>query len=196
MNQHSAVRRDLGGLEFSREQAAFRSTIGIWMFLTTVTMLFAAFTSSYIIRRASADWQEIVPPPILWLNTLVLIGSSSSLVLAQRGLRRSHAVSFRTYLVLSCLLGIGFLIGQIVCWVQLSRQGIFLPTNPHSSFFYILTGLHGLHLLGGVMALVYGTMKTWSADSVRMDHLFRVSSIYWHFMAGLWLYILFVLFVL
>jgi len=182
-------------MEFPRSQVTFRSTIGVWIFLTTVTMLFAAFTSSYIIRRVSADWQEIAFPPILWLNTLVLIGSSVSLVLAQRAVQRSSPHNVRKYLALSCLLGIGFLLGQVACWVQLAGQGIFLPTNPHSSFFYILTGLHGLHLFGGLVALVYAAMKSRTDDLVRLGHVVRASALYWHFMAGLWLYVLLVLFV-
>ncbi len=195
MNNLAAIRQDPGITAVSRNQDAFRSTIGVWIFLSTVTMLFAAFTSSYLIRKASADWQEIVPPPILWLNTLVLIGSSVSLVLAQRALLQSVLNTFRRHLVMSCLLGVGFLIGQVACWVHLTDQGIVLPTNPHSSFFFILTGLHGLHLFGGLVALVYATVKSRTADFVRIGHVVRASALYWHFMAGLWLYVLVVLFI-
>ncbi len=142
--------------------------------VASVVMLFAAFTSAYLIRRTGADWQRAPLPVALWINTIVLVASSVTMELARRsGLRR--------WLVATLVLGFVFLAGQFIAWRELATQGIYLPTSPHSSFIYMLTAVHGVHLFGGVAALIYATSR---------GRRLGLCATYWHFVDGVWLYVL------
>lgn len=177
--------------------------IGMWVGLASILMLFVALTSAYIVRGVPAlnggqkDWIPIEMPPVLWFNTAVLLVSSVSIELARRALGRNDYSRFKGWISLTTLLGIAFLGGQLIAWRQLAAQGVYINSHPHSSFFYLLTSLHGLHLLGGVIALSYVTVA-----ALRMRIGFKrrvvvnVTSIYWHFMDGLWIYLFGLLFFL
>ena len=165
---------------------------GMWLALVAVTMLFVAFTSAYIVRSGlSDDWQPIGIPSILWANTVLLILSSLTLERARRILQLGLREAFNRWLSVTAILGVTFLVGQLLAWRQLTSQGIYLTTNPSSSFFYLLTGAHGVHLAVGVLALLYVTVE---ACRYRLGPAKRtvleVTAIYWHFMDGLWFYIL------
>ncbi|MBI1955026.1 MAG: cytochrome c oxidase subunit 3 [Acidobacteria bacterium] len=170
--------------------------LGLWGLLATVTMLFAGFTSAYLVRRVAGDWQPIAPPSLLYLNTVVLVLSSMALEVARVSRRSGQQTAFRAWISACALLGISFLGGQILAWRQLEGLGIYLPTSPHSSFFYLLTGLHSVHLLGGVVSLLYAFRRTWSYGSHQVEPAtLRLSATYWHFLTGIWLYLFFLLFV-
>lgn len=140
-----------------------RSITGVMMLLASVTMLFAAFTSAMVVRRGlSADWITTPLPAILWVNTAVLVASSLLLT----GRYRSTAKVF----------GVLFLCGQLEAWRELTAAGIYLPTNPAASFFYILTVTHAAHVLGGLFALQFANREA--------------AAVYWHFITGLWIYVL------
>jgi cytochrome c oxidase subunit 3 len=164
---------------------------GIWVAVAAITMSFAAFTSSLIIRQASDDWRHLALPGILYLNTVILLASSITLELA-RSKGSSHLTSTRSWLYVTLALGIAFLAGQCVAWHQLRIQGLYLATSPNSSFFYVLTVLHALHILGGLFGLVYAIRRTASASVWRVSTL-DAAAVYWHFLAGLWVYLLLVL---
>jgi len=189
-----------------------RYRLGMAIGLVGIIMVFVGLTSAYIVRQgattidpdtgiASADWRPItLPVGTLALNTLLLVGSSVALELARRSLKRQYAVAAAVgeaqaqapmpWLAVSVLLGVGFLMGQFLVWGQLRARGVYLPTNPSSSFFYLLTALHGVHLLGGMVALGYAQATAWLHRSLaRRLLVVDVTSIYWHFMALLWLYI-------
>ncbi|HLG15606.1 MAG TPA: cytochrome c oxidase subunit 3 [Blastocatellia bacterium] len=174
--------------------------IGMWAALASILMLFVALTSAYIVRQGTpatrpADWITIELPPVLWLNTALLIVSSLTIELSRRALKRSDYAAVKRWLSLTTLLGIGFLAGQIVAWRQLAAQGIYVSTNPHSSFFYLLTSLHGLHVLGGVLALTYVTVAALRLRiGLRRAVAVDVTAMYWHFMDGLWVYLFLLLF--
>jgi len=169
--------------------------IGVLAFMGTVTMLFIGFTSAYILRRAQADWRPLAAPSLLWVTTALLLGSSGTLEVARRRFRNWDLAGARTWVAVTGVLGSLFVVGQVLAWRQLAGQGVFLATNPHSSFFYVLTGAHGLHLLGGLcwFAVVAARLRR-MAFAPGEDGL-GLFAMYWHFLAGLWLYLLYLLFV-
>jgi cytochrome c oxidase subunit III len=170
--------------------------IMMWLLITSVTMLFVALTSAYIFRQANrASWKPLVIPVALWVSTGFILLSSVSFELARRALRKNLFEPFRTWVLTTTVLGVAFLIGQVLAWRQLTSQGLYLQSNPHSSFFYLLTGLHGLHLLGGIIALAYVTIAALRMRiSARNRNTIEVTSLYWHFMDGLWVYLFALLF--
>jgi len=171
-------RRDDGAVGVQRYQT------GMWLFLCAVTMVFAGFVSAYVVRRGmSNDWRPLAKPPVLWFNTAALLASS---VTIEQARRRAGAAG--TWLGVTSLLGAVFLVGQSIAWMQLRAAGVFLASNPSSSFFYLLTGAHGLHLLGGVVALFYVALRGGRAA-------IEAATLYWHFMDGLWLLVFALVFV-
>jgi cytochrome c oxidase subunit III len=165
---------------------------GMYMGLAAITMLFAAFTSAMVVRRGiSNDWAHTALPRVLWLNTAILLASSATLELAKRWLQSNESRRFIAWLNVTAVLGAAFIAGQLVAWEQLAARGVYLATNPSSSFFYLLTAAHGLHLLGGVMALFYLLVRAPRlVGEPRRHTAVEVTAIYWHFMDGLWVYIL------
>jgi cytochrome c oxidase subunit 3 len=168
---------------------------GMWMALVAIVMLFAAFTSALVVRKGgSSDWTSIALPQILYLNTLILLASSVALEVARRALATGMVRRFKISLDAAAILGVAFLGGQFIAWTQLAARGVFLATNPSSSFFYLLTGAHALHLLGGITALFYLVYRAPQlASGVKKPVAVDVTAIYWHFMDGLWIYLLLLL---
>jgi cytochrome c oxidase subunit III len=191
------ARANTGAKVRSAADGASRS--GIWVAIFAITMSFAAFTSALFVREASSDWSHLTLPSILYANTLVLLISSLTLKMASRAVRarpflESHAVNaVMAWLVATFALGLLFIAGQYEAWRQLAAQGLFLSTNPNSSFFYVFTGMHILHLLGGVAALVYLIGQLAGSHTTFRRAAFDNTAIYWHFMGVLWLYLLIVL---
>lgn len=171
--------------------------LGLWMFLATVVMLFAAFTSAYIVRRSGTDWRPVALPGILWLNTVVLLASSVVLEIGRRGGGVARWLSPRAGLGAAALLGIVFLVGQVAAWQSLVAQGVYLPTNPHSSFIYIMTGAHALHLVAALAFVFVTLMRVGRGHRAHIGAspttLTRVCATFWHFLGGLWVYLLVVL---
>ena len=184
-----------------RSAADGASRSGVWVAIFAITMSFAAFTSALFVREGSAavDWTHLVLPPILYANTMVLLLGSVTLVMASRAVNAhslldSHAMkTVMGWLIATLALGLLFIAGQYEAWRQLAAQGLFLSTNPNSSFFYVFTGMHILHLLGGIAALVYLIGQLVGSHSTFRRAAFHNTAIYWHFMGVLWLYLLFVL---
>lgn len=169
---------------------------GLLLFMGTVSMLFIGFTSTYIVRESGSDWRPLPIPPVLWANTLALLLSSFTLERSRRLLRGWDLPGMRTWLFLTGTLGFLFVGGQFLGWRTLRATGIYLSTNIHSSFFYLLTGLHAAHLLGGLIwFLVLLRQASRLALTPGTDEL-GLFATYWHFLGGLWLYLLFLLFVL
>ena len=171
---------------------------GIWVALAAITMSFAALTSALFVRQGSGmDWRHFILPPILYANTLVLLASSVTLELARRrisryarGIESQIAVPMR-WLLITLALGLLFVGGQYVAWLQLKAAGLYLATNPNSSFFYVFTCVHAVHVLGGLCGLVYVIGKL--HRSILRQSTFAAAAQYWHFMDVLWLYLLWVL---
>ena len=179
---------------------------GVWIGIAAISMAFAAFTSALLVRQGAApDWQHFSLPRILYFNTVVLLLSSGTMALASRRLtaawelaadRPPGAVGMGTgvaWVGLTLALGLLFLGGQLLAWRSLAAQGLFLATNPSSSFFYVFTAAHAIHLLGGIAALGYLLLRLRGRSERPPERALAAVSLYWHFMDVLWLYLLLVL---
>jgi len=186
-----------GGNNEHRGSGRRASFTGLYVLLAASTMVFAALTSALIVRRGLGDdWQAMPKPPILWVNTGVLLASSAALELARRSLRRGERGRFNGWWTLGTALGFVFLAGQAVVWQQLNAAGLLISSNPSNSFFYVFTFSHAFHLLGGVGALFYVDIQALRltlgpAKRTAID----VSAIFWHFLDGLWVYLMILLYV-
>jgi len=159
--------------------------------LAGIVMFFMALTSSFLVRKGlGTDWVAIALPPVLWFNSLVLLASSATIQAASRRLEAGDVQSFHYWWGLTIALGLLFLSGQVIAWRQLAAQGVFLSSNPDSSFFYLLTAAHGLHLAGGILALLYVAFRRWRRSRITQATAAALAGIYWHFMDGLWLFLL------
>ncbi|PDT00968.1 cytochrome-c oxidase [Rhizobium chutanense] len=169
--------------------------IGLFVFLGVVGALFSLAVSAYFMRAASADWWGMPIPRLLWVNTAALALSSAALQWAKREARHGRMESLRPALATGLALAVFFLAGQIQAWRELVAAGYVLADNPANSFFYMLTGLHGLHILGGLAVLAHTTVKAFAADIApeRLSLSVDLSAIYSHFMLAVWL-LLFALF--
>jgi cytochrome c oxidase subunit III len=127
---------------------------------------------------------------VIWLNTLMLLASSAAMELARRRLAAGDVHGFGKLWKTTTVLGALFLAGQLVAWRQLLAQGVYVATNPASSFFYIFTAAHGIHVIGGVCALLYVLLQNFDKTNVPRSVAAEVTSYYWHFMDGLWLFLL------
>jgi cytochrome c oxidase subunit 3 len=136
------------------------SRSGIWIGIFAITMSFAAFTSALFVRQGTNDWTHLVLPSLLYVNTVVLLASSATFELSRRSLTGGALIEYAGarkalgWLAVTLVLGLAFCVGQFMVWQQLRAAGIYLATNPNSSFFYVLTVIHALHVLAGIIALV------------------------------------------
>lgn len=187
-----------GGRPLHQDGEPRHYRIGMWMALAAIMMMFAALTSAYVMRSGTRGWQDIALPRMLWLSTALIFASSVTFELARRALRRSAERLYRIWLAVSLLLGFGFLASQLLAWRELVAQGVYLVSNPHSSFFYLLTGLHALHLLGGILGLSYLLWRAVRGGNkqplAQRRAVTEAVGTYWHFMDGLWVYLFALLF--
>ena len=185
---------------FSPQDSPERYRIGMWIALASILMLFTALTSAYIVRAGTGnDWRPIAMPRMLWVSTAVILLSSVTISIALRALKRKDHQGYKRWLLLTVVLGLTFLATQLLAWRQLVAQQVYVATNPHSSFFYLLTAVHGVHLLGGIFGLDYLLLRTWrktaeAKSEARREAAASAVALYWHFMDGLWVYLFLLLF--
>ncbi len=179
-----------GGDDSSSSFPISKGQIGVWVLLTAIIMLFAGLSSAYIVLRGVPSWQNIELPSLLWPNTAMLLLSSVAIDLARRAIRRNDGQSMKRWLAVGGLLGLGFLAGQLAAWRQLVNAGVYVPSTLQSGFFYIFTGLHGLHLFGGVVALGLVLAKALKnrLNALHYEPL-KLCAMYWHVMDALWIYL-------
>jgi cytochrome c oxidase subunit 3 len=165
--------------------------IGLGVFLAVVGSLFALFISAYSMRMNMVDWRTLPVPRLLWFNTGVLVMSSIALQWAQMAARRNDMDVALVGLLAGGVSAFLFLVGQLLAWQQLNIAGYFLASNPANSFFYLITAVHGLHLMGGLVALGRTTAKVWHGAAVTQVRLsVELCAIYWHFLLLVWLVLL------
>lgn len=165
----------------------------LYIGLTSLVMMFIALTSAYIVRRASGNWLEFSIPSIFYVNTLVILGSSLTLHLAYRAFKRERSGAYKGWITITFVLGIAFLVLQYVGWQTLAAEGVPLKTNPAGDFVYSISWLHAAHVVGGIAALAVSVFLAYllplRRTPVRQLRL-ELIMIYWHFVDGLWLYLI------
>ena len=186
---------------------AEKSETGVWVAVAAISMFFAAFTSSMIVRQGvSPDWLHFQLPRVMYLSTAILLASSVTLEMARRRFAlvadvasggtvtgKSAVANGMYWMYVTGVLGALFVIGQYLAWRNLRAQGLYLATNPSSSFFYVFTGTHAIHLLGGICGVAYVLARLRKTNGVARKSGFGAFSIYWHFMDILWVYLLLLL---
>jgi cytochrome c oxidase subunit 3 len=164
--------------------------IGLLAVLVTVAMLFSAFTAALLVRRTGTDWTPVAWPPLVWANTGILLLSSLVLESARAAARANAVRAISTRLAAAAALGLLFLAGQLVLWQALAARGVLLASDPHASFVYMLSAVHGAHVLGGIGALAwtFGRARAGAYNAVRHEGLTH-TAIYWHFVGVVWIWV-------
>lgn len=165
----------------------------MWVGIVGMVMMFAALTSAYIVRRAAGDWMNFKLPDEFFISTALIISSGVLLQLAHRAFTKGRENLYKTFIVLSFALGIGFLATQYAAWNVLNENGVYMQSNPSSSFLFLITGLHALHVLAGIGALtaaLIGAFRFKFAVTPKRKLHLELILIFWHFVDVLWIYLL------
>ena len=163
----------------------------LWVGIGSIIMMFAGFTSAYIVKRNLANWITFDLPVIFWYSTAVIILSSLAMMISRNFFKQGEMAKYRRWLMVTMFLGILFVIMQTIGFINLWENGITLTRNVSFSFLYIIVGLHALHVIAGVIALMVSLIKAFSVrrktySTVPID----LMSTYWHFVDFLWIYLL------
>jgi cytochrome c oxidase subunit III len=178
--------------------SAKRAKVGLLVLLGVISSLFFLFIVAFMIRsqvsdweHLSAPWKPLASPWFLWINTAMLVMSSVFLQWARVAARNNRASQTVKGLLLSGIFAVAFLVGQFLVWRQFVSLGYFVSTNPANSFFYLLTGLHAMHLFGGLIAWIRTCLKAWKGVAIeQLSSSVELCAIYWHYLLGLWLLLL------
>lgn len=161
--------------------------LGLVVLMAVIASLFGLFMSAYLMRMEYADWRPIADPSLLWVNTGILVMCSVALQWAYIAARHDQAQTLKLALTAGGALSIAFISGQYVVWQQLNASGYYLDANPASAFFFVLTGLHVLHLVGGLVAWGRTTIRLWSGAAPAQVRLgVELCAVYWHFLLAVW----------
>lgn len=171
----------------------FSKRVGLWIGLGSITMMFVALTSAYIVRRSAGNWMDFRLPNMFFISTVVILLSSVALEMSYRAFLVKKAQVYRLWLVLAAILGIGFCVTQVLGWQQLEHIGVPVNGNPSGSFIYAISGLHVAHVVGGILALGIALYHAFSLPFFVSDerkNRFKMVLQYWHFVDILWIYLL------
>lgn len=166
----------------------------LWLFLVSIVMLFAAFTSAYIVRRGEGNWLDFDLPALFNYTSAIIVLSSITMQWAYVSAKKDNLDTLKITLFITTVLGIAFLVGQWYAWVDLVEKDVYFVGNPSGTFIYVLTGVHGLHLISGVIFLIIVLISSFRYK-VHSKSLLRIEmcATYWHFLGALWLYLFFFL---
>ncbi len=184
---------DKGGRRRKPPQRRYSTAIALGM-ISILVFFLGLCVAFLVLKRVSETWVPLHLPKVLWLNTAILLLSSWTLVKARQRLSAVDFSGFRKLWHATTILGILFLAGQLLAWLQLVATGIYIASNQATSFFYIFTAAHALHLLGGVAALLYVAMRDFEKGKISLNTAVEFTSYYWHFMDGLWVLLLLLLY--
>jgi cytochrome c oxidase subunit 3 len=162
----------------------------VWLFIVTIVMLFAALTSAYVVKQSEGDWLNFSLPGMFWITSAIIVFSSFTMQLALRSSKSENLTRLRMLLILTGVLGLAFLVGQYQAWKQLVGMDVFFVGNPAGSFLYVLTGLHGIHIISGIifiMTVIVSSFRIKTHSDRRLK--IEMCTTYWHFLGGLWLYL-------
>ncbi|MDN5202838.1 cytochrome c oxidase subunit 3 [Fulvivirgaceae bacterium BMA10] len=185
MNQHIDMKN-----EPVRPLSMHPQRFALWLFIVSIVMIFAAMTSAYIVKKSDGDWVDIILPQSFWLNTIVLVASSVTMHMAYIAAKRNNLNLVKIAMTITTILGLSFLVGQYVSWGELAAMDVHFEGKPAGSFIYVFTGLHGFHLISGVVFLIIVLVATFrfKVHSKSMN-LIGMCATYWHFLDGLWVYL-------
>jgi cytochrome c oxidase subunit 3 len=162
----------------------------MWLFVVSIVMLFAAFTSAYLVRKAEGNWVEFEMPSLFSYSTGVLILSSISMHYSLIAAKKDQFNALRTSISITFVLGLLFLVMQFYGWIQLVEMNVYFVGNPSGSFVYVLSGLHGLHLISGLIVLVFALVAAFRLKiNAKQLTQIKICATYWHFLDALWLYL-------
>lgn len=186
-------------ISLSKSSRVHPKKFALWLGLGSIVMMFAGLTSALIVRKAAGDWVAFELPSLFVISTIVIALSSITLIIAYRQKRNKNDSAYRTWLVATFFLGIVFTVMQYMGWQELQRIGIFLKGNPSGAFLYVISGLHALHVLGGIIVLLYMLISSLRKkdiiselmEDINTERLLSIEllSTYWHFVGILWLYL-------
>lgn len=163
----------------------------LWVAIGSILMMFAGLTSAYIVKRNQANWQTFNLPVAFWYSTVVILASSFTIMLALRSFKERAMSKYRMLMLVTMLLGAVFIVLQFIGFQQLWHKGITLQANVSYSFLYVIVGLHALHVIGGVIALIVMSLLAFSIKKRNYSTVpVEVMSTYWHFVDILWIYLL------
>jgi len=162
--------------------------VALTTFLAVATSFFALILSAYALRMDFGDWIPLAEPSLLWFNTAVLVLASVAFQWTRNVALNDQVANMKLGLIASGMLTAAFLVGQMTAWQQLNASGQYLTSNPSNSFFFLLTGVHAIHILGGMYVWGRATLKAYSGDAASaVKHSIELCTIYWHFLLLVWL---------
>lgn len=169
----------------------------LWLIIISILMMFGAFTSAYIVRREEGNWLEFDLPSMFVINTIVIVLSSITMQWAYFAAKKNNLSLVKIMVLLTMVLGVAFLFGQVNAWGELVQNNVYFggaDSNPAGSFLYVLTGVHGFHLVTGLIFLLMVLIASLKYK-VHSKNMLRIQlcTTYWHFLGGLWLYLYFFL---
>lgn len=165
---------------------------GLWTALASITMMFGALTSAYIVRQAAGNWLEFRMPDLFIVSTVVILLSSVTLQVSYNAYKNQKELLYKGGLALSFVLGLSFLVLQYNAWMALFNMGVDMKVNPSGSFLYVITGVHAMHILGGVAALIVAMLHAFTLPfelTMQRRNRFQMVLHYWHFVDLLWVYL-------
>jgi cytochrome c oxidase subunit 3 len=180
-----------GGRRVPGSSSARKYAIAIALGMVAILIFFMTMAAAFLVLRAkSPQWTSVRVPALLWFNTVVLLCSSGTLEVARKRLGAANERGFRNFWLLTTVLGIAFVLGQVVAWRQLVAAGVYGSVSQGAAFFYVFTAAHAVHLIGGICALLYVGLRKFGAAAMTRVAAAEVTSYYWHFMDALWVFLL------
>ena len=182
----------VSGLTEQREKKLHPYKFTLWVAIASIMMMFAGLTSAFIVKSNLTGWRTIEMPVIFWVSTVVILASSVTMMVAVKAFKNREMTKYRSMLGVTLILGIAFTVCQIVGFSQLWNQNVrFKGSSGAGQFFYAITGLHALHILGGIVAVAIFLIKSWvgKVKSYAVAPV-EVLAIYWHFIDILWVYLM------